>query len=503
MKKTAKILAVLLALAMVLSLGITAFAATVTNEIDPSADDASITVTLPTNQGEVANNTYKIYKVFDASVDPETGAITYQTNAATLPAGFVKDAQGNVTYDNANGDGEELTADDIAAIAAWVTNNGTLAATVTTVAGDTEFTVEDLPYGYYYITTTTGSLVTVTSTNPNAEVEDKNDVPPVDKIITKSNGGTTDVDAEGKNAMAQVGTTVDFEATITVKKGALNYKFHDTMTSGLTYNNDAVVTVNGQTVTAGPDTFSMTSTDQGDTFTITFVDSYVQGLVANDSTDDDVITITYTATVNSDALETDEENNTAKLSYGDTHGENWTPEEEVTVYDATISVYKYVDAETTGTDAVSGTDALPGQPLAGAGFVLKNAAGKYYKLDNGIVTWVDSINDATEYVTDDTGYFANGDKFTGLASGTYTLEEKTVPAGYNKAEDTPVTIAANDYNAGNLVQIAEVENESGATLPSTGGIGTTIFYVVGSLLVVGAAIVLIVRRRTHANATVA
>ena len=496
MKKTAKIVAVLLTLAMVLSLGITAFAVTV-NKTAGITGDASIKVTLPENQGEVANNTYKVYKVFDASVDPENGAITYQTDAATLPAGFVRDAQGNVTYNNANGNGTDLTADDIAAIAAWVTNNGTLVATVETVKGDTEFTVNDLPYGYYYITTTTGSLVTVTSTNPNAEVEDKNDVPPVTKKITKSNGGTVDVDAEGKNAMAQVGTKVEFEATITKKAGAMNYVFHDTMSSGLTYNNDAVVTVNGATVAPSVNTYTDDETTTGDSFTLKFDNDYIKSLA-----DDTVITITYSATVNENALETDEENNTAKLNYGDKNGQNSTPEQEVKVYDATIKVFKYTTTTTSGTDAQ--------KPLAGAGFVLKNSDGKYYKLDNGVVTWVDSINDATEYLTDDTGALADGAKFTGLASGTYALEEKTVPAGYNKAADAPITIVANDYDKDkgeneplNLVQTAEVENESGTVLPSTGGIGTTIFYIVGSVLVVGAAVVLIVRRRTHANATAA
>lgn len=485
MKKTAKIVAVLLTLAMVLTFSITAIAATVTNEIAASADDASITVTLPANQGEVANNTYKIYKVFDASVDPTTGAITYQTSAATLPAGFVRDAQGNVTYDNANGNGTDLTADDIAAIAAWVTNNGQLVATVETTADDTSFTVEDLPYGYYYITTTTGTLVTVDSTNPNAEVEDKNDVPPVSKEITKSNGGTVDVDAEGKNAMAQVGTTVDFEATITKKAGAQNYVFHDTMTSGLTYNNDIVVSIDGTPVeAAGHYTVGATGTD---TITVTFYDNYIKSLA-----DDTVITFTYSATVNDAALVSDTENNTCYLSYGHETAENHTPEEKVEVYDATILVNKFYK-----------DDSDQNQPLAGAGFVLKNSEGKYYKLDNGAVTWVDSINDATEYLTDDTGALADGAKFTGLASGTYALEEKTVPAGYNKADDTPITITANDYTTPNLVQTADVENESGTVLPSTGGIGTTIFYVVGSVLVLGAAVVLIVRRRTRNNATVA
>ena len=489
MKKTAKILAVVLALAMALSLSIVAFAAVDVQKAAGVTGDGSITVTLPANQGNPADNTYKIYKVFDANVDPENGAITYSLpdGKTTPPSGFVVDANG-VSYAGGS-DVTELSATDIAQIAAYVQHD-TPVATVTTQAGDTSFTVDDLPYGYYYITTTTGSLVTIDSTNPTAEVEDKNDVPPVDKKIIKANGGTVDVDAEGKNAMAQVGTVVDFEATITKKAGALNYKFHDTMTSGLTYNNDAVVTVNGATVAPGPNTFSNTSTDAGDTFTLTFYDEYTNSLA-----DDTVITITYSATVNQNALVTDEENNTAKLSYGDRNGDNWTPEQKVEVYDATINVYKFTKNATSGTDAQ--------KPLAGAGFVLKNSEGKYYKLDNGAVTWVDSINDATEYLTDDTGALADGAAFKGLASGTYALEEKTVPAGYNKADDTEVVIKANDYKAENLAQTAEVENESGTVLPSTGGIGTTIFYIVGSVLVVGAAVVLIVRRRTHANATAA
>ena len=109
--------------------------------------------------------------------------------------------------------------------------------------------------------------------------------------------------------------------------------------------------------------------------------------------------------------------------------------------------------------------------------VFQNEYGWYY-VENGIVNF----------------------KFTGLASGTYTLEEKTVPAGYNKAETIPpITIVANDYNASNLVQTADVENESGTVLPSTGGIGTTIFYILGASLVIVAAVFLIANRRTKVN----
>ncbi len=479
MKKTAKILAVALAIVLALSVSIVAFAATVTPAAGAPTGNASITVTTPEPQGEVANNTYKIYKVFDAAVDPATGNIVYSTTKNGVPSGFTKAADGTVTY-TGSATGDELTEADIRAIAAYV-DESDLIATVTTAAGDTTFTADNLPYGYYYITTTTGSLVTVTSTNPNATVEDKNDVPPVDKIITKANGGVVDVDADGKKAMGEVGNVVEFTATVTKKAGAETYIFHDVMTDGLTYDPTSLeVKVNG--VAVDPSNYS-TATAQGDTLTVRFYADYIKTLA--DETD---IVITYSATVNANALVTDEETNTAYLSYGHNGTENYTPEKEVEVFDANILVNKYY---------VDGEDQQ--QPLAGAGFVLKNADNKYYKVNGDDIEWVNDINDATEYFTDSTGALADGKKFSGLASGTYTLIEKTVPAGYNKGDDTTITITANDYTAANLNQTANVENETGSVLPHTGGVGTTIFYIVGGLLVLSAAVVLVVKRRTKAT----
>ena len=86
-------------------------------------------------------------------------------------------------------------------------------------------------------------------------------------------------------------------------------------------------------------------------------------------------------------------------------------------------------------------------------------------------------------------------EFKGLKDGTYTLEESTVPEGYNKAADETITIAANDTSEKNLNQTKTIKNESGAVLPSTGGIGTTIFYTVGAILVIGAGVLMFTRRR--------
>ena len=127
---------------------------------------------------------------------------------------------------------------------------------------------------------------------------------------------------------------------------------------------------------------------------------------------------------------------------------------------------------------------------------MKNSENKYYKLDNGAVTWVDSIDNADVHTSVADGTVP---AFTGLADGTYALVETKAPAGYNKAEDTNFTVAGGDYTAANLEQTATVVNNKGPELPSTGGIGTTIFYIVGSVLLLAAAIVLIARRRPAAD----
>lgn len=110
------------------------------------------------------------------------------------------------------------------------------------------------------------------------------------------------------------------------------------------------------------------------------------------------------------------------------------------------------------------------------------------------MTWVEDIADATEKTSGSDGAVP---AFTGLGNGTYTLVEKTVPSGYNKAADEAFTIVGNDYTASNLEQTKTAINNQGSVLPSTGGIGTTIFYAIGAVLVIGAGIVLVTRRRMN------
>lgn len=184
--------------------------------------------------------------------------------------------------------------------------------------------------------------------------------------------------------------------------------------------------------------------------------------------------------------------------------------------------------------------------LAGAGFTLtgetnnvrievgttfeENASGEYWKLKDGSYTKDDpETHDQELYVDTETKYApvttanvikSNGEvlniyaetgadgkiTFAGLGEGTYKLEETKVPAGYNKMEDKEFTITFNETDkdfsvTGDLTSLAPtIENNSGSTLPSTGGIGTTIFYIVGAVLVIGAAILLVTKKRMSKEA---
>ena len=500
---------------------------------------ASITITLPTEKtAPTADTTYKIYRVFDATSDGESNAISYSlVNGKTnVPSGFVVDNAGNVHYGTEFTDkdgnkyyGKEvdaaiegktveitladntkktiqtsgfdgLTDGEISAIASYVTNDD-LICTAVVPAGNKTVTINNLKYGYYYITTSTGTVVTIDSTNPTANVNDKNIIP----TVKKSAG--TEYDEDSLAAIAEVGTSKDFTAQINIGKGTKSLVFTDTMTN-MTYNGDVKVTIGENEVTASDtvntdaadETFKVNGAKGATSFTLTFDDDYIASL--EDST---VITINYSGTVTSDALSTDPANNKATITSGDG---NTNESEEVKVYNAKFTVTKK-DGN--------------GDALEGAGFVIKNDAGAYYSLvaaanqddpetkdidesvkhivwysldDNETLEQAITAGKITEYTSDEDGAVP---AFTGLAAGTYTLVESTVPAGYNKAADSTFTVNAvteeGATTAANLEQTAEITNESGAELPSTGGMGTTIFYALGAVLVLGAGVLMVTKRR--------
>ena len=506
MKKLKKIFAALAASALVAAMSFTSMAAVTEPEItytdfaDHGKGNASIKVNLPDlSEGSTAENVYKVYRVFDASHngDEDSKNISYKLNAnhanlqdEKLPSGFSKDKAGNITY--GSGKETQLSSDAIEEIKHYVGYTD-LVATIRTKTENKSFTLDKLPYGYYYISTTTGTLVTVDSTTPTVEVQDKNILPTLDKKITGV--GIGDYTAPTDKAIAQLGTTVTFTSTITVGKGVGYYVFHDNMDDTLELK-EGSVKVNGiaehtysiYTKLRNPD-------DTTDTLMVPFDNRAIASKKQNST-----ITISYQAVVKSGNLTADNPaKNTAYLSYGvnDKNEEendadarsssprlnltNRTGDKVTRVYNARIGVNKFEKSETGENIA-----------LQGAGFVLMNNANKYYHLNDGNVEWVNEIAQAKEFTSDTNGKVG---PFVGLANGTYTLIEKTVPASYNKAEDQIITIETKKYISENLDKSVNVENRKGIKLPSTGGMGTVAFAVVGLIVMAGAAVTLIIKKR--------
>lgn len=476
MKKTMKKLLPLL-LAVVMSL---AFAG--------AALAATVTVNPPEDTQDTSQNQYKIYKIFDAVFNAEDStkvSYTLPSGITIPPAGF-KVENGNVVYDGTEG-ATDLTTEDIAAIQSYISDNSIEAFDTKTVSGTNPAEFGDLAPGYYYITTTTGTAVAIQTNNTTLIIDDKNEAPEVTKVISATDKGSYD-DA-GKKALAEVGSNVTYTATVTKKNGAENYVFHDSMDNTLSYNNDVKVYTDATCETqVAAENYSVSATGD-DTLTITFDNTYMAGLDNNTT-----LYIKYSAKVTSSALQDNPAKNTASLSYGHTPGSNSTPVVQTETYNASITVNK-LDA----------SDSSNKTPLAGAKFKLKNSGNKFYAgvdEETGAIIWNDEGIEveavAVPDPTDETQTVSYTASFAGLQNGTYTLIESTVPAGYNKAADQQITISGSDNNAftsdSNLKKTANVDNKKGGVLPSTGGIGTTIFYIAGSALVLVAGAALFARR---------
>lgn len=486
-----------------------------------AAGTGTITITPPANTPSNATNEYKIYKVFDG-VSNGTSSTTGTTMSYTLPAGktltgdmatyFATDGAGNVSAkDAAKGTDGLLTADAIAAIKTFVQND-TLVDTVTTI-GTTAGTSKSLSEGYYYVTTTTGSAVMVTSTKPTAEVQDKTTVPSVDKKITavkESASVNTDagsIKTGGKNAIAEVGSVLTFEADITLGKNAKLYVFEDKLPkdrsgnytlrlvagSGKVYKNtiseDNLVAYSAE----NQENYSYSEQPGNNddwTFKIEFKDTFISGLETQNI---QKLIVVYQATVTSAALQqSSPATNSATISWGDPQHKNTSAPSQTNTYNAKITVNKTFENLQKDTELGNSDSAQ---------FVLtrKNGAEtQYYSLSGNNVTWQNSIENATPITFTENGSAS----FAGLANGTYTLVESKVPSGYNKAADQEITI--NDSNTdqaltdSNLIQAKVITNTTGALLPSTGGIGTTIFYVAGGAIIIVVVGMIMVRRNKNA-----
>lgn len=531
MRNVKKILGLVLALCMALAMATTAFAA------QTGSGTGSITVT-----NAVSGQTYTIYRIFDLlDYDADKGTYSYMVTDAWKDF-FAKGEDGaedgaGAAYIELDANGYMIawigdsTAETYAAFAKaaltyakseniavnpetqpenWDTEKTFVPETKT--ADSTTVTFENLDLGYYLMDTSMGTLCSLSTTQPNAEVQEKNGEPIIAKQVEEDSTGKF-----GAWDDADIGQEVRFKTTITAQPGAQSYVLHDCMSDGLTYTGITSVAVQyvdtektDRNLIANTDyTLLVGGTETGEDvevcdFEITFVQTFLDTLGAGDS-----ITVEYTAVVNENAVIAGEGNpNETWLDYSE---HNHTTHHKTVTYVWELDVFKFTVENNTET------------PLAGAKFSLYfdsdcteivnlvaatdedgEAIANTYKVC--VKTDCDAEHEhITEFTTPDTGYIY----LQGFDAADYYLKEIEAPTGYNKLlTPVKVTITSSENSTTGEVSFAlqkegasvadstiKVQNQTGTILPTTGGIGTTLFYVFGALLAVGAAVLLIAKKR--------
>lgn len=478
MKRTKKIAAVLFALVMMLCLTATAFA----------ANTGSITISNPVD-GEV----YNAYKMFDLrSYDAATGAYSYRVTsdwenfvkgdgAAYLDVdnnGYVYVKNGTTIADNS------AEAAALAKAAIKYANDNNLSATATLNKANS-YKAEGLELGYYVVDSSLGTLCALTTTNTDATVNEKNDQPTIDKEVKENSTGVW-----GPKNDASVGDTVEYKTTIHAKKDSKNYVLHDKMSEGLSFNaTSVVVKVGDNTVDTSNYELVTEGLTDGCTFEIKFAQSYLDSLA-----EDTDIVVEYSAVLNENAVIYPAANtNDTDLTYGESgrteksHTDTYTYKFDLVKTDKDNKVltgaeFKLYDAETEGNEIA----------------LIKEADGVYR-----VATADEKAAEGFTAAVIEAGKVT----ITGLDAGTYYLEETKAPEGFNIIKDRQKVVITDSnleatYDEEGTTYISggvQVINRTGSLLPSTGGIGTTIFYIVGGLLVVGAAVLLITKKRMKAN----
>lgn len=487
MRGLKKVLTGILAATMIMGSALNVSAATVTG----TGEVGTITV-----ENAQKGQTYDVYKIFDFELSSEvdgtaTGVYTISEDSAWYSfvekSGYFDiDQNGYVVAKEAFTKSESVAASFAKAALAYAKENN-IAPVATGEADDNGLTFEKLGYGYFLMDSSAGVLCSLDTSTPSLEIKEKNGVPTVDKEVKEG-------DSFGSSNDAEIGDTVEFRTTITAEAGAQNYVLHDTMTAGLTFDSTSViVTVGETTLEAGKQYTLETNTTDGCTFEVEFDQDFLDTIADTTS-----IYVTYSATVNADAviadpvIDSDANTNETYLKYGEG---SRTEKDTTETYTYKFDIIKYTG--TTDTKLAGATFALyrASEHKDAVELVATEVANTYR------VATADDNEDniVTEFTTDDAGQIF----IEGLDAATYYLEEVEAPTGYTKlTSDVVVKIskknsaADGDFTINNIetTQVS-VENKSGSLLPSTGGMGTTIFYIVGICLVVAACAYFIFRRK--------
>ena len=520
MKHMKKLVTLLLALIMALALVVPASAATVENKTGHAYEAYQIF------KGTQSSDSYVL-----ADVEWGSDIDSTQFLKALKTDGRLVDNANKQIFANC------ATAADVAEVLKTEADNSKVAKAVANLAAKhrkTTFTASiakdaknvELPAGYYLLVdvTTPGegdamnsALLQVTNKG-NIVLDKKYDVPQVNKSVKDTD------DQWGEAADWCIGSNVPFQLIGTLPSNYADYEtykyvFHDTLSSALKYNGDVTVyfrsgnkdtQIASSNFTVDPPS---AATAGGGTLTITFNDlKKVSGV---NITSGGQIVVKYTAKLLNTAVIGQPGNlNEVYLEYSSnpnfsgtgTPPTSETPKDTVLVFTYELDVNKVDGAETT-------------KKLKDAEFKLQNADGKWATVDNTnkVTGWVDTQDKGSILKTD-----ANGlAKIIGLDAVIYKLHETKAPAGYNKLKDpidititaeldkgenTPAlkaltikvgTGAAEKGDVAKGLVSTNVTNNSGATLPETGGVGTTLFYIIGGVLMVGAAVLLVTRKRMN------
>ena len=500
MKIIKKIAAIMLSVMMVL--GMCSVVGAEGTSGTSETDKGKITI-----DNAIVDQTYTIYRILElesfsdkTTTKPNTGNYAYK--AVKEWENFIKTGEGKDYlkikdgYVYWKGDNTDARAAELAKKALVYANENKniikpSKEPVTARSAKVEF--KDLPLGYYLVDSSTGALCSLNTTDTDVIIEEKNAAPTVEKKVQEDSKIKT-ADEYGESNTADIGQIVNFKTTITARAGAQNYVLHDKMHAGLTFDKNSVkVQKNGEEVEPSSYTLNVKDTPSSITddctFEIVFTQEFCDKLNANDT-----IIVTYSATLNENA-EIGETGNTneAKLEYGDKN----TISSNTITKTYKIPVFKYTEK--------NGKN----EGLAGAIFTLsKNSNGEnpieLVKITETEDTYrvaketeAEGITKITKVTTPDDGRFT----IIGLDADTYYLTETQQPAGYNKLKD-PITIKIDDEGkiyVNGAIEANEgdvkVENNTGSILPSTGGMGTTLFYIFGAILVIGSGVVLITKKR--------
>ena len=511
MKHIKKLASLLLALVMVLSLAVTAFA------------DEPTTYSITINNS-TAGHTYEAYQIFTGDLATNEAGNKVLSN---IVWGSGVSEAGQTALGDAAAKAETLkTEADAKAFAKAVAPYLTTAAGSANTVTDGKYVISGLAAGYYLVKDQDGSLTGdndsyteyIIQVVGNVTATPKSDVPEVQKKVKDINDSTDTTKTDWQDsADYDIGDSIPFQLKATLANNVSSYTtykvvFHDTLSKGLTYNNDAKVYIDG-TETNG---FTVTATVNADgTTTLTVSCDDVKALGAGNSS---VITVEYTAKLNENAVLGSAGNpNEVYLEYSNNpnkseEGNNETGEtpKDVVIVFTYKTIINKVDSENT--------------PLTGAAFKLE-------KLIKGKDGAADTWTTVKEFTVDET---TTSFTFSGLDDGQYKLTETKTPAGYNTIDpiyfvieathdetaDAPTLKTLNAYltdangnkqtemKDGESVNIdlgtvdltagsitTTVVNKSGSELPSTGGIGTTIFYVLGGVLVLAAVVLLVTKKR--------